>query len=43
MKEMALKTGTILKPMGDELVLLVRGLSDGINTIGVDRGPRTVS
>lgn len=40
---MALKTGTILKPMGDELVLLVRGLSDGINTIGVDRGPRTVS
>lgn len=40
---MALKTSTILKLKGDELVFHVPGLSDGINTIGVDGGPTTVS
>lgn len=35
---MALKTSTILKSMGDELVFRVPGLSDGINTKDVDGG-----
>lgn len=40
---MALKTSTILKLKGDELVFHVPGLSDGINTTGVDGGPTNVS
>lgn len=43
LKEVALKTSTILKLKGDGLAFHGPGLSDGINTIGVDGGPTTVS
>lgn len=43
LKEMALKTSTILKLKGDRLAFQGPGLSLGINTIGVDGGPMTVS